>query len=189
MRLKLRPLRTLEVVSYSGPSPLFLPNHPSINSSIKLSSNLLILLSLILKNFIIVSFNLDLTHSNTVSQTISILSLSSVSSSFNSINQSTHPPFKPQVVYQRILQLTYISDLLDSLQSLLVSLYAPLLSSLFSHSGLPQAFHSVLKTWDLRFTQLLKQIESSSSQPRPSSRLPNPPEPDHHHASDMSLGT
>lgn len=91
MRLKLRPLRTLEVVSYSGPSPLFLPNHPSINSSIKLSSNLLILLSLILKNFIIVSFNLDLTHSNTVSQTISILSLSSVSSSFNSINQSTHP--------------------------------------------------------------------------------------------------
>lgn len=70
------------------------------------------------------------------------------------------------VAYQRILQLTYINDLLEAVQSLFLSLYAPLINNVLNPSSsiaFSKGFMSVFKGWDSQFMRLLKELESGAN--------------------------
>jgi len=75
------------------------------------------------------------------------------------------------VAYQRILQLTYITDLLESMKSLFTSLYSSILDSTFNswivpEDGLVDGFKEFFKGWDQSFHKLLKDIERMSDRRR-----------------------
>ncbi|KAH9817174.1 SRP54-type protein [Melampsora americana] len=70
------------------------------------------------------------------------------------------------VAYQRILQLTYINELLEAVQSLFLSLYAPLISNVLNPSSsitFSQGFMSVFEGWESQFMRLLKELESGAN--------------------------
>ena len=78
---------------------------------------------------------------------------------------------REQVAYQRILQLTYITDLLESMKSLFTSLYSSILDSTFNswivpEDGLVDGFKEFFKGWDQSFHKLLKDIERMSDRRR-----------------------
>ncbi|KNZ60768.1 hypothetical protein VP01_1503g7 [Puccinia sorghi] len=67
------------------------------------------------------------------------------------------------VAYQRILKLTYITDLLKSMKSLFISLYSSILHSTFNSWIVPKArlvdgFRELFKVWDQSFHKLLKDM-------------------------------
>ncbi|PWZ03248.1 P-loop containing nucleoside triphosphate hydrolase protein [Testicularia cyperi] len=84
------------------------------------------------------------------------------------------------VVYQRILQLSYIDDLLDTIKSLFVELFAPFVRKLLQSSKsavssgmsrpvtLPPSardeFATSLKEWDDIFTKTLRSLEKQAAQ-------------------------
>lgn len=75
------------------------------------------------------------------------------------------------VAYQRILQLTYITDLLDSMKSLFTSLYRSILETTFNSWIVPRellgdGFKGMFKGWDQSFHRLLKDIERLSDRKR-----------------------
>lgn len=75
------------------------------------------------------------------------------------------------VAYQRILQLTYINDLLESMKSLFTSLYSSILDTTFNswivpEIGLTQGFNELFKGWDQSFHKLLKDIERMADRRR-----------------------
>ncbi|KAA1136597.1 hypothetical protein PGTUg99_036201 [Puccinia graminis f. sp. tritici] len=75
------------------------------------------------------------------------------------------------VAYQRILQLTYITDLLESMKSLFTSLYGSILDTTFNswlvpETGLTEGFKDLFKGWDQSFHKLLKDIERMSDRRR-----------------------
>ncbi|KNZ60769.1 hypothetical protein VP01_1503g8 [Puccinia sorghi] len=75
------------------------------------------------------------------------------------------------VAYQRILQLTYITDLLESMKSLFTTLYSSILDSTFNswivpEAGLVDGFRELFKGWDQSFHKLLKDIERMSDRKR-----------------------
>ncbi|KNZ58907.1 hypothetical protein VP01_1836g8 [Puccinia sorghi] len=75
------------------------------------------------------------------------------------------------VAYQRILKLTYITDLLKSMKSLFTSLYSSIFNSTFNlwivpEAGLVDGFREFFKGWDQSFHNLLKDIDQMSNQRR-----------------------
>ncbi|KAI9628228.1 hypothetical protein KEM48_011746, partial [Puccinia striiformis f. sp. tritici PST-130] len=75
------------------------------------------------------------------------------------------------VAYQRILQLTYITDLLESMKSLFTSLYSSILDTTFNswtvpEGGLTEGLSGLFKGWDQSFQKLLKDIERMSDRRR-----------------------
>ncbi|EGG07070.1 uncharacterized protein MELLADRAFT_35731 [Melampsora larici-populina 98AG31] len=70
------------------------------------------------------------------------------------------------VAYQRILQLTYINELLEAVQSLFLSLYAPLINNVLNPSSsiaFSKGFMSVFEGWENRFMCLLKELEAGAN--------------------------
>ncbi|CEH16027.1 signal recognition particle receptor alpha chain [Ceraceosorus bombacis] len=75
------------------------------------------------------------------------------------------------VVYQRILQLSYIPELLARSKALFLELFTPFLKALLSHTRgsaqlsveLSNRFASGLKEWESRFTALLRELERGSA--------------------------
>ncbi|MBW0537347.1 hypothetical protein O181_077062 [Austropuccinia psidii MF-1] len=70
--------------------------------------------------------------------------------------------------YQSILQLSYISDLLESIKSLFISLYTPALDTylkswIVPENSLQGGFKALFTGWDHSFNQLLKDVERMSS--------------------------
>lgn len=91
-----------------------------------------------------------------------------------------------QVAYQRILQLTYVDDLLAALKALFIKLFEPFLAtfvaslhtiksgklvSAAAHDS-PKAwnFAKAFEGWDGVFDKLLKGFEDKAAQVRPCSR-------------------
>ena len=85
-----------------------------------------------------------------------------------------------QVAYQRILQLSYVDDLLAALRTLFVKMFEPFLAafvaSLHAVSSAKIAtfgpveqwnFASAFKDWDNVFDKLLHGLESKAAQVRP----------------------
>jgi hypothetical protein len=83
----------------------------------------------------------------------------------------------PQVAYQRILQLTYVEDLLSALKTLFVKLFEPFLATFVAslhaiHTGkvaLSEAaaswdFAKAFEGWDKVFDKLLKGLEDKAAQ-------------------------
>ncbi|PLW19898.1 hypothetical protein PCASD_13847 [Puccinia coronata f. sp. avenae] len=75
------------------------------------------------------------------------------------------------VAYQRILQLTYITELLESMKSMFTSLYGSILDTTFNswivpEAGLAEGFKELFKGWDQSFHKLLKEIERMSDRRR-----------------------
>src|SRR5258708_2112448 len=103
-----------------------------------------------------------------------------------------------QVAYQRILQLTYVEDLLATLKTVFLSLSEPFLTSFVAslHGTLSSAaqpitlskgitvsphiatwdFSRIFESWDKTFDKVLKRIEDKVSQDR-KARLKNVPKP------------
>lgn len=86
---------------------------------------------------------------------------------------------QPQVAYQRILQLTYVDDLLAALKSVFVKLFEPFLRSFVTSlhaitagktapAGTPTSwdFLQAFKDWDQVFDRLLKNFEDKAAQVR-----------------------
>lgn len=83
-----------------------------------------------------------------------------------------------QVAYQRILQLTYVDDLLFGLKKLFIQYFGPFLTSFVaslhaSSSGQPTRdsamswdFSKAFEGWDAAFDQLLKGLEQKAAQVR-----------------------
>ena len=75
------------------------------------------------------------------------------------------------MAYQRILQLTYIDDLLTAMKRLFVRYFEPILTafvaSLHAKSAALQAstwdFKKSFKNWDLLFDKLLKELEEKAA--------------------------
>ena len=86
----------------------------------------------------------------------------------------------PQVAYQRILQLTYVDELLLALKTLFIKLFQPFLatfvaslhvtsSAKLSSSSAPAAswiFHKAFEGWDGVFDKLLRGLEDKAAQVR-----------------------
>ena len=85
------------------------------------------------------------------------------------------PP--PQVAYQRILQLTYVDDLLTAMKALFIKLFEPFLAtfvaSLHAMNNAPSTardssaswnFAKAFEGWDKLFDKLLKGIEDKAVQ-------------------------
>lgn len=85
----------------------------------------------------------------------------------------------PQVAYQRILQLTYVDDLLAALKTLFIKLFQPFLASFVAslhaiNSGKALAgevatqwnFAKALEGWDAIFDKLLRGLEDKAAQVR-----------------------
>ncbi|MBW0518914.1 hypothetical protein O181_058629 [Austropuccinia psidii MF-1] len=75
------------------------------------------------------------------------------------------------VAYQSILQLTYISDLLESIKSLFISLYTPILDTylkswIVPENSLQGGFKALFTGWDHSFNQLLKDVERMAGRRR-----------------------
>ena len=103
-----------------------------------------------------------------------------------------------QVAYQRILQLTYVEDLLAALKSVFLSLYEPFLASFVAsvHGKFSSAsqsitlskgvtinpdistwdFSRIFEGWDKTFDKVLKRIEEKVSQDR-KARIRSVPKP------------
>ena len=99
---------------------------------------------------------------------------------------SRDPPYspvsfghQPQVAYQRILQLTYVDDLLAALKSVFVKLFEPFLRSFVTSlhaitagkaapvgTPMPWDFFEAFKDWDQVFDRLLKNFEDKAAQVR-----------------------
>lgn len=85
-----------------------------------------------------------------------------------------------QVAYQRILQLTYVDELLAALKALFVKLYQPFLSTFVASlrapagkTGGPQAslswdLASAFAKWDSIFDDVLRGLENKAAQVRTS---------------------
>lgn len=92
----------------------------------------------------------------------------------------THPRF--QVAYQRILQLTYVDELLGALKTVFVKLFQPFLAAfvaslhavnntavvLSNATSQPTRwnFAKVLEGWDAAFDKLLKGLENKAAEVR-----------------------
>ena len=91
-----------------------------------------------------------------------------------------------QVAYQRILQLTYVEDLLAAIRTLFVKLFQPFLATFVaslhaassstaslkasgsgSETALTWDFARAFEKWDAIFDDLLKKFEAKSAQVRP----------------------
>lgn len=92
-----------------------------------------------------------------------------------------------QVAYQRILQLTYVDDLLAALKSVFVKLFEPFLRSFVTSlhtinagkavpAGTPTSwdFLQAFKDWDQVFDRLLKGFEDKAAQVRLPSAISPP---------------
>lgn len=92
-----------------------------------------------------------------------------------------------QVAYQRILQLTYVDDLLVALKSVFVKLFEPFLRSFVTSlhainagkavpagTHMPWDFMQAFKDWDQVFDRLLKNFEDKAAQVRPTSNASPP---------------
>jgi signal recognition particle receptor subunit alpha len=75
-------------------------------------------------------------------------------------------------VYQRILQLAYIPDLLARVKALFLDLFTPFLRALLAHSrnstsalssSLRRSFAEGLKAWEETFTRTLRELERGSA--------------------------
>jgi hypothetical protein len=105
------------------------------------------------------------------------------SSSLSYVARPTGPLFRldppPQVAYQRILQLTYVDDLLTAMKALFIKLFEPFLAtfvaSLHAMNSGGQApstarepsswnFAKAFEGWDKVFDKLLKGIEDKAVQ-------------------------
>jgi hypothetical protein len=82
-----------------------------------------------------------------------------------------------QVAYQRILQLTYVEDLLKALKALFVQLYRPFLTTFVAslhaiHAGKAVVagaapswdFAAAFANWDVAFDRLLATLEDKAAQ-------------------------
>ena len=91
-----------------------------------------------------------------------------------------------QVAYQRILQLTYVDDLLAALKSVFVKLFEPFLRSFVTSlhainaGAVPVGTHTswdfmqAFKDWDQVFDRLLRNFEGKAAQVRPINNAPPP---------------
>lgn len=86
----------------------------------------------------------------------------------------------PQVAYQRILQLTYVDDLLAALKTLFVKLFEPFLTSFVAslHAANNRAtaavsaaseaiawdFGKAFEGWDTMFDKLLRGLEEKAAE-------------------------
>lgn len=91
-------------------------------------------------------------------------------------------PFRSQVAYQRILQLTYVDDLLGALKTVFVKLFQPFLAAFVAslHAVNSSAvtlsnsasepirwnFARALEGWDAAFDKLLKGLENKAAEVR-----------------------
>jgi len=85
-------------------------------------------------------------------------------------------PNRAQVAYQRILQLTYVEDLLAAMKKLFIQYFKPFVASfvasLHSVNNVKTAvsqtttwdFVSTFQRWDMLFDKLLKGLEERASQ-------------------------
>ncbi|MBW0542975.1 hypothetical protein O181_082690 [Austropuccinia psidii MF-1] len=74
-----------------------------------------------------------------------------------------------QVAYQIILRSTYISDLLELIKSLFISLYTPIVDTylkswIIPENSLQGGFKALFTGWDHSFNQPLKDVERMASQ-------------------------
>ncbi|CAE7176227.1 unnamed protein product [Rhizoctonia solani] len=76
------------------------------------------------------------------------------------------------VAYQRILQLTYVDDLLNVMRSVFVDMFAPFLKSFLAavHAGTGAVTHFDFKTqfaeWDATFDKILRSLQDKAAQER-----------------------
>ncbi|KAI8462077.1 signal recognition particle receptor subunit alpha [Phakopsora pachyrhizi] len=78
------------------------------------------------------------------------------------------------VIYQRILQLTYINELLESINTSFISLYSSILQSEFRSSKIldlgsrlsTRGFQTLFRAWDQNFNKILKDVERMAERRR-----------------------
>ena len=82
----------------------------------------------------------------------------------------------PQVAYQRILQLTYVDDLLTAMKALFIQLFEPFIATFVaslhaintgkqpSTGQSPWNFTKAFEGWDNMFDKLLKSFEEKAAQ-------------------------
>lgn len=87
-----------------------------------------------------------------------------------------------QVAYQRILQLTYVDDLLAAMKRLFVQYFEPFVASfvaslhnignvkLAATQGPSWDFAKAFESWDMLFDKLLKGLEEKAAQVRYTAR-------------------
>ena len=78
-----------------------------------------------------------------------------------------------QVAYQRILQLTYIDDLLTAMKRLFIHYFEPILTAFVASlhatakSAVSQAtswdFQKSFKNWDVLFDKILRELEEKAA--------------------------
>jgi signal recognition particle receptor subunit alpha len=85
-----------------------------------------------------------------------------------------------QVAYQRILQLTYVDDLLNVIRTVFVDMFAPFLKSFLAsvHASVGVAaagvgslapqwdFKAQLRDWDATFDKILRSLQDKATQVR-----------------------
>ena len=84
-----------------------------------------------------------------------------------------------QVAYQRILQLTYVDDLLNVIRTVFVDMFAPFLKSFLAsvHASVGIAaagagsiaqwdFKAQLRDWDTTFDKILRSLQDKAAQVR-----------------------
>lgn len=86
-----------------------------------------------------------------------------------------HPLSRKQVAYQRILQLTYVDELLAALKTLFIKLFEPFLATFLAslhavdtgkavESSVSWNFARAFDNWDNLFDKLLASLEGKASQ-------------------------
>lgn len=95
------------------------------------------------------------------------------------ISRSLTPLTFSQVAYQRILQLTYVDDLLNVIRTVFVDMFAPFLKSFLAsvHASVGVAaagagsiaqwdFKAQLRDWDATFDKILRSLQDKAAQVR-----------------------